>query len=196
MDSKKICSACQFVKSTSEFHKNQSRKDGLQNQCKECHAQSRKDSYFRHRDIRIKNQVQYNRNRYHNDEKFRIARLLRSRLNNCLKEKHNHTFEYLGCSIDGLYLWLEFTKPYYIPKDYTGELHLDHFKPIKSFDLTIERNKYLCFNWLNLRWMTADQNLRKSGNSPSTTDKLKMLILNRMFREKYNVTLRRVKCSH
>ena len=36
----KVCSRCGQSKPRSEFHKNASRKDGLQHECKECHGQS------------------------------------------------------------------------------------------------------------------------------------------------------------
>lgn len=188
---KKKCSACQLFKLTSEnnshteFHKNSRTKDGFQNQCKECHAKSRKESYFRYRETRIENQVKYNKQRYNNDENFRISYLLRNRLSSCLKKYHapqfHHvlkttpTLEYLGCSIDNLYDWLQFTKPYFIPESYKGELHLDHFQPISKTDLNV------CWNWSNLRWLTAEQNLKKSAKLPTPVDKFKMLILKKLF---------------
>jgi hypothetical protein len=39
--------------------------------------------------------------------------------------------------------------------------HIDHIKPLSAFDLTIESNLYLVWNYTNLRPLWATDNLRK-----------------------------------
>lgn len=43
----KVCSICQVEKSLTEFHKNKSRKDGIQSHCKPCAIAARVDYYRR-----------------------------------------------------------------------------------------------------------------------------------------------------
>lgn len=43
----------------------------------------------------------------------------------------------------------------------TAKWHLDHFIPCHSFDLRDEENRQKCFNWRNLQWMPAKDNISK-----------------------------------
>ena len=45
----KKCNKCGEIKPLNEFHKNSARKDGLQTQCKNCHAISRANTYQKHK---------------------------------------------------------------------------------------------------------------------------------------------------
>ncbi len=50
----KICSSCKQCKDTSEFHKNSTKKDGLNNNCKVCAIEKSKISYAKSSDRIIK----------------------------------------------------------------------------------------------------------------------------------------------
>lgn len=44
--------------------------------------------------------------------------------------------------------------------------HLDHIIPCKYFDLSIEENQRICFNYRNLQPLWAKDNLKKSSKIP------------------------------
>ena len=92
-------------------------------------------------------------------------------INKDKRVKKYSTFKYIGCSIHYLKLWLEFTKIYYSPDDYTGEFHLDHFYPLDSFNLSNEEELYEACNWQNLRYIPARDNLVKSNKLPSSKER-------------------------
>ena len=120
-----------------------------------------------------------------NREKGNISNNVRSRLNQALKSqnalKSEHTFDLIGCSINELNDWLEFTKPYFIPDDYEGKLHIDHFKPLSIFDLNDSDQLKEACHWSNLRYLTLEQNLKKSNKTPTPEDKFKMLVLKKFY---------------
>ena len=102
----KICSKCKIVKTFNEFHKNNSKKDGLQEFCKECRkllTQKNKENlidykknwYLKNSEIRKeKANIRYNikkneinekrRNLYNNDESTRKK----------IKDQHTKYFIY------------------------------------------------------------------------------------------------------
>ena len=110
------------------------------------------------------------------EKKGNISNNVRSRLNRALKSqnasKSEHTFDLIGCSINELNDWLEFTKPYFIPDDYEGKLHIDHFKPLSIFDLNDSDQLKEACHWSNLRYLTLEQNLKKSNKNPTPEDKI------------------------
>jgi hypothetical protein len=66
----KICTKCQVSKSLTEFHKNRTRKDGLNEQCKSCRKSEHKERYS---DIETRARILGRaKKRYHNDpEKYK-----------------------------------------------------------------------------------------------------------------------------
>jgi len=45
-----------------------------------------------------------------------------------------------------------------------GEWHVDHIRPICSFDMTIEEEQIKCFHYSNLQPLWAEDNLKKGGS--------------------------------
>ena len=168
----KVCSHCRILKPFNDFANNRSTYDGKQGQCKECHKQSLTNSYRKYREQRIANQMKYNKNRYHTDESYRIQCLLRTRLHNALNNQSAHTvhvptLELIGCTIAFLRCWLEYTKKFYVPQEYTDTLHIDHFIPISSFNLNDPEQQKQSMHWSNLRYLTAEENHIKSNKQPT-----------------------------
>ena len=102
------------------------------------------------------------------DINFKIRDSIRRRLNQSLHKKKTHTIvKYLGCSIDELKCHLEtkFTKD----MNWTnyGLWHIDHIKPLASFDLTDEQQIYLACNYNNLQPLWAKDNLSKGKKNES-----------------------------
>ena len=133
---------------------------------------------------------EYKKNKYQNDKNFKIRHIVGNRLNKALKSqnlsKTNHTFDLISCSINELNNWLEFTKPYFIPEDYEGQIHIDHFIPISSFDLNNNEELKKACHWSNLRYLTEEQNKRKSNKSPKPEDKFKMFVLKKFYKQKFS----------
>ena len=172
--SNKFCSKCSVSKPLNDFRKNRST---LRTECKACEKNYRQG--------RKEQSNQHERNRRKNEPNYRLTCNIRSRLYNALKSqqasKNEHTFDLVSCSIHQLNKWLNFTKPFYIPDGYTGKLHVDHFYPLSKFDLNDPDQLKEACNWSNLRYLSAEQNLKKSNNLPSPCDKFKMLMLKYMF---------------
>ena len=120
-----------------------------------------------------------NRKRYKEEVQFKIMLNLRTRLGQLVKtdkmsksKKSLTKFckEVIGTSLDDLINHLE-NQWYYHPE--TGELmtwenntrkgwHIDHIKPIASFDLTKLDEQKKCFHYTNLQPLWAEENLSKS----------------------------------
>lgn len=97
------------------------------------------------------------------DPSFRIACNLRSRLSKVVARefKRGSAVKDLGCSLPKLKLWLEmqFT-PGMTWKNY-GEWHIDHVRPLASFDLTIRSEFLQACHFSNLQPLWALDNLSK-----------------------------------
>ena len=130
-----------------------------------------------------KNQLRRDRRKI--DESFKIQENVRRRISRAFNTqkiiKDETTLHLLGCQFDFLIEWLKFTKPYFIPNTYIGELQIDHFLPINMFDLRIEEEKLKVCNWSNLRYLTAEANSRKRAKLPTPIEKFKMLVLKAYF---------------
>ena len=158
----KSCSKCSRVLPLSEFTNQSIQKSGLSTRCKDCDRKYR----IEHRDI-IR---EYYNNRMSEDIEFHISTNLRSRLYQAVKGgyKSGSAVRDLGCSIPYL-------KGYLGGRFYTratGEVmswkvygfygwHIDHIKPLASFDL-IDRVQLLeACNYINLQPLWSEDNLSK-----------------------------------
>jgi hypothetical protein len=106
--------------------------------------------------------VCYANRRREDDVQFRIACLLRSRLHTALRRlgigKTATSSEY-GIDYDAISAHLG---P--CPGS-RGEWHIDHIKPIRSFDLRDPDQVRLAFAPGNHQWLPAFDNLKKGGNA-------------------------------
>lgn len=103
--------------------------------------------------------------KYHSDINYRIECILRARLYKCLSgmKKTNKTLSLLGCSVDEFKLHIE--------KQFKGDMswnnwshdtwHIDHIRPISSYDLSDPEQQKECFHYTNLQPLYASENLRK-----------------------------------
>lgn len=116
---------------------------------------SKKLEFLKHKDKYYK----YKKDKYQNDINFKIACNLRNRLNcylrcfnipkdNKYKIKWNEIIEYL----------LKILPSNFNPKLY----HIDHIKPLCSFDLTKEDELKKAFAPENHQWLLASENMKKA----------------------------------
>lgn len=106
---------------------------------------------------------------YHSNIQYRLRDTIRSRLNDALRKqgvKRSLRFEeYIGCTISQLKQHLESNFLSGMSWDNHGKYgwHIDHIKPLSSFDLSdIEQFKAAC-HYTNLQPLWASDNLSK-GN--------------------------------
>ena len=49
--------------------------------------------------------------------------------------------------------------------------HLDHIRPCSSFNLSEDKQQYVCFNWRNLRPLWWDKNINKKDKYDQNDEK-------------------------
>lgn len=115
--------------------------------------------------------AEYKRNRYHKNINFKLNNILRARLNEAIRNNHKtgSAVSDLGCSIEELKKHLE-SQFHHNPE--TGEImswenhsrdgwHIDHIRPLASFDLSnADQLKEAC-RYTNLQPLWCKNNLSK-----------------------------------
>lgn len=117
-----------------------------------------------------------NKWRYKNTPQYKIARILRARLYNALyvnkTKKTYSTFNLLGCTVEELKTYLEnMWLPGMSWDNHTlNGWHIDHIKPVNTFDLTDPEQQKQCFHYTNLRplWSFDNQTRPKDGSDIKT----------------------------
>ena len=103
--------------------------------------------------------------RYYSDPQYRLRRLLRARLGVALRRysvgKLDNTLELVGCSIAELVKHLEQQFVAGMTWENRHAWHIDHVRPIASFDLTDPDQCRACFHFSNLQPLWAADNIRK-----------------------------------
>lgn len=132
----------------------------------------RMDRYYDNRDAEIARHKQYIRDRRINDPEFRLLSNLRSGLYKSLKglTKSNTSMQYVGCDIETLrkHIELQFTKG--MNWENYGKWHLDHIKPLASFNFTGDNKESQlrdAWHFTNLQPLWAKDNIMKGSKSPN-----------------------------
>jgi hypothetical protein len=130
-----------------------------------CHTEEYK-AYQReyHRLPKVKEyHINYQRERTRNDPQYKLAKSLRSRLGIAIRGnfKSGSAVQDLGCSIEFLAQYLESKFQSGMSWDNHGEWHIDHIKPLASFDLTIREELLKACHYTNLQPLWAVDNLKK-----------------------------------
>lgn len=148
----KRCSSCKRAFKIENLYKN-----GV---CPDCHKKWRSDYYTKNRDKEVARQGLYVRNNL----KAKIANRLRKRLSQAIKNKSSH-IKNLGCSIEFLIKYIENKFEDGMTWDNWGIYgwHIDHIKPLSSFDLTDPAQVKEACNYTNLQPLWAKDNLSKSN---------------------------------
>ena len=108
----------------------------------------------------------YMRNYFANNPDKKIDGSLRSRLCNVLNgKKDQHLEEYLGCTQDSFYKWLEYQFDKNMNWDNYGTYWVvDHVLPVASFNHENPEDVKKCWNWKNLRPLEKIENIIKKDN--------------------------------
>jgi len=121
--------------------------------------------------------VAYNTDRKRRDPQARLAGNLRRRLHHAIrgKFKTGSAVRDLGMPIDAFltYLNLDAIDKYGLP--YTGnesKFHIDHIRPLASFNLEDVKQLKQAVHWSNLQVLRAEENLQKGAEyvQPTTSN--------------------------
>jgi hypothetical protein len=153
---KRICKVCNLEKNITEFRKDKTKKSGYRNICKVCRNKEKVKNYdekFRKK-ARVyylnnkekinKKAINYSKNRYKNDNLFKLSCNIRSLIKSGFrKNKYNKSYkseEILGCSFEDFKLYLESKFEDWMNWEnrglYNGEFNygwdIDHIIPLSS----------------------------------------------------------------
>lgn len=113
-------------------------------------------------------QNNYTKNRKGNDINFKLTVSLRTRLNSAIRGnyKSGSAVNDLGCSIEELKAHLEnrFQEGMSWNNWSKDGWHIDHIRPLASFDLTDKEELKKACHYTNLQPLWAEDNLKKGAN--------------------------------
>lgn len=181
IDGQLPCSTCKMLKSTTDFPKDVTTPSGFNARCKACCSASAKQYHQRYAAVRSAKAKAWNQanpekrrvieqRKLATDISYRISCRLRARLSNALRlriggsvigRRVASAVRDLGCTLDELMVHLErqFT-PGMSWTNY-GDWHIDHIKPLASFDLTDRVQLLVACHFTNLQPLWAEENLKK-----------------------------------
>jgi hypothetical protein len=116
----------------------------------------------------IKDRIaKYMREKRKNNPQFIIKERLRHRiwmsLNRINKKKSTKTIELIGCSYDFLKNHIEKQFKVGMAWNKPNSFHIDHIRPLASFDLADPKQLKLACHWTNIQPLTPTENKRKSA---------------------------------
>jgi len=116
----------------------------------------------------IKRGVEYKRQRRKTNLTFRLQHRMRNGIGKCLSgaRKSSSTFDYIGTTPEGLWQHLESQFQPGMTRENRGEWHVDHIRPLASFDFegdNLEAALHEAWNYTNLQPLWAEDNLRKGA---------------------------------
>lgn len=177
-DGYKICCKCNIEFNYSNFNKTKGGKGGVSSICKSCHSLNSKNSFDpeKHkqyvndnRDIINKRARERDKHKCATDPEYRIKKNLRIRtweviVKNAKSTRNGKIEDLIGCSVQEYRLYIE---QQWSPKmnwDNHGDYwEIDHILPLDSFDLTIDKNQKLAFNYKNVQPLTVFENRSKKN---------------------------------
>ncbi len=109
-----------------------------------------------------------------NDPIFRLRQNITRRINNALErlekgkainvKKSERTEQLLGCSFQEYYSYLIDQKNFLNLENDLSSYEIDHIRPVSSFNLQIEEQQFVCFNYRNTQPMSKDLNIKKADS--------------------------------
>jgi hypothetical protein len=115
-----------------------------------------------------KNKQSYSKIKYKTDIQYRLKSVLRSRLRMSIKEnyKSGSAVSDLGCSISEFKSYIESKFQSGMKWNNWGQYgwHIDHIKPLASFDLTDRKQLLAACHYTNLQPLWWQDNIAKSDN--------------------------------
>lgn len=131
----------------------------------ERNAKARAD-YYANRERRIEVSVEWVRNHLRTDAQFKLKHNLRARIRVALRrrQKGGSAIHALGAAIDVVVRHIErMFAPGMNWENWGKKWHLDHIRPLSSFDLSDPAQFSEAANYLNLRPIWKQENLKKGA---------------------------------
>jgi hypothetical protein len=171
----KVCRLCSKTDEEVKFHLGTSKYGiSFENRCTSCKKKMRREMYLRDRDLEIlraKTNYRNNRERYAKRIKIRMRddpnfafRVALGKHNKRLYEdgiKLESFDEILGCTIREAREHFEQKFEPGMSWQNHGEWHIDHIRPLASFDLTDSKEREKAGHYTNLQPLWAKDNLSK-----------------------------------
>jgi hypothetical protein len=106
------------------------------------------------------------RERYAGDSLYRLMKNLRNRFRGALKAagviKSQRTKDLLSVPLETIWIHLEKQFRFPMTRENHGKVwHIDHIRPICSFDLSDPKQVKACFHYTNLQPLFVEENLKK-----------------------------------
>lgn len=171
----KVCSKCYKEFDKSNFAPLLRTKDGLYPQCRDCdkkiYLKRRERMLVYNKEYKLKNPEKYREiiRKTATRPEYKVMRNLRDRLKKILKENSinydsTRLRRSIGCTRPFLVKHIESQWQEGMSWENYGlhGWHIDHIRPISSFDLTDPIERSLVNHWSNLQPLWAEDNLRKS----------------------------------
>jgi hypothetical protein len=162
--------------SAKKYHSKPEVKDRKSKTSKEWFQQNKEHRKEYHKEWREKNKIYYQKYRRDyektkkdSDPSYRLACYTRTAIYTCLKErdvtKYKSTFDLLPYSLEELILHLESQFKEGMTWDNYGEWHVDHIKPMTSFNIQSPEDKPFqeCWSLGNLQPLWGNENLSKGS---------------------------------
>ena len=172
----KLCEICDTSKSLKDFTK--LKKNYKKSICLICYP-----SFL------TQEKTEWCQREHNRNPKYRLKKSLAARLRNVMLKGNNTTLDFIGCNMDFLKYWFEYNFTNDMTWDNYGSLwNIDHTIPIDNFDLTIENEKFLCWNWTNLSPMLVSENCSKKNTIIQSHSEHQKQQLNNFLKEKGSTT--------
>lgn len=166
-DGYKQCCTCKKVLPLNSFMP--SRRVEKSESCNACHRKELRDYHVKHPDKR----KEFAARRYDKIKKDPVQTLalrLRQRTSKAIKRHASGAavspgkIRYLGCTIEQARRYIEVQfKGCMSWENYGKAWHIDHVRPVASFDLTKESERQSAFHYTNLQPLWARTNMRKGA---------------------------------
>ena len=163
-----LCKPCKNEKTKKNYHDNRDKhlkRMASFRQNNKAHVAKRDAASYQRSKAK---RTAHKKKKYQIDVKFKLEMVLRSRIHKVMKQKNivkqNRSIELLGCSVTDYKKYLENTFEDGMSwKNYGVEWHIDHIKPLASFDLTDAEQQKLAFNFKNTQALWKADNLSKGA---------------------------------
>lgn len=162
----KYCYGCEKHKDITSFPFLSYKTTKRSNLCRDCHNYA---LYGEAEANRMKRDRLNLKKKLKNDPALKLVYRLRNRISFAIKNKKKNTLDLLGCTPEYAYNYLvaKFTPDMTEEAFMNGDIHIDHIKPVSSFDLTNEDELQKCFHYTNIQPLWAKDNFSK-GNKYSS----------------------------
>jgi len=150
------------------YEKNPEKKRAHQKKWREENPEQISERMKKRREENREKILAYRRRQYRENPIFRLLNNMRTGLRHCLAgvRKNSRTMQYVNMTPDELMDYLEGRFAEGMTRDNYGKWHVDHIRPLASFDFTgpdSEEQLHMAWNYTNLQPLWATDNISKGA---------------------------------